>query len=258
MTTDSFVLYEKHGPVACITLNRPEKRNAINAAMAQTMRQLLDDLEQDEQVRAVIITGGADVFCAGMDLQAFRQGEGAAIFDGPGGFAGFVAASVSRPLIAAVEGFALAGGFELALACDMIVASRSAMFGLPEVTVGLFAAAGGAFRLPQRLPANKAVELMLTGNRLAAPQAEALGLVNALTDDGEALAVALHLAQKIAANAPLGVQASLKLAREARCGKESEFWRLSDELWAQVRASDDAKEGPAAFLEKRPPKWTGK
>lgn len=257
MTEKALVVCEKHGSVAVITLNRPEKRNAVNAAIAVGMRRLLQELAQDSETAVIILSGGKEFFCAGMDLQAFLQGQGKDIYGDDGHFAGFVSVTIPKPCIAAVEGFVLAGGFELALACDMVVAGESAVFGLPEVKVGLFAAAGGAFRLPLCIPPKKAVELLLTGERITAPKAAAYGLVNEVVPDGQALEAALKLAQKIAANAPLAVRASLEVARAAAAVQDEALWSLNDALWQQVERSRDAQEGPRAFLEKRPPNWRG-
>jgi len=258
MNEHQSVLCEKRDAVAVLTLHRPEKRNAVDPAMAAAMRQSIQDLARDDHIRAVVLYGGKDVFCAGMDLQAFVHGTGSEIFDGPGGFGGFVSAELPKPVIAAVEGFALAGGFELVLACDMVVAARGAVFGAPEVAVGLFAAAGGAFRLPASIPPKRAVEYLLTGARFTAAEAVDMGLVNRLAEDGEALEAALELADQVVANAPLGVAASLQLARMAVREREHELWKLSDELWQRVQRSEDAREGPAAFLEKRSPRWQGR
>lgn len=258
MNQNQLVSYEiQEDTIAVLTLQRPEKRNAVNAEMAGQMRSAVASLQDDPRVRVVILTGGDAVFCAGMDLDAFKQGQGEEIFGRKGRFAGFVAAELQTPCIAAVEGFALAGGFELALACDLIVAAENAVFGLPEVTVGLFASAGGAFRLPLLTAPKKAMEYLLTGERFSATQAEALGLVNQVVPAGQALEGALRLARKIAANAPLGVQANLRLARQAAAAQEEAFWAANDELWQQVSQSRDAREGPQAFLDKRAPKWEG-
>lgn len=191
-----------------------------------------------------------------MDLQALFDGEGDAILFGPGRFAGFVSASTSKPLIAAVEGPALAGGFELALACDMIVASGTASFGLPEPGVGIYAVGGGAFRLGRRIPPARAAALCLTGERLGAEEADRLGLLTSLAAPGTALAAALDLATRIARIAPRAVRATLELVRVSRALDEAAIWSFSDQLWFDVAASPDATEGPRAFRERRPAAWS--
>lgn len=251
------VQYERRGPVAILTLNRPEARNAINSAMTDALRDALNRFEKDSEIRVGILTGAGKTFCAGMDLKAFLGGEGDAILSGEGRFAGFVDAERSKPIIAAVEGPALAGGFELALACDFIVASETATFGLPEVGVGIFACAGGTFRLARRIPPAKALELCLTAARISAEEARDLGLLNYLAPPGVALAAAEDLARKIAANAPLAVAASLEIGRRAEAQSEAELWQLTDRLWQRVSHSEDAVEGPRSFAEKRKPAWKG-
>jgi len=247
----------RHDAVAVISLRRPSRRNAVNAAMAGQLRRALADIGADPAVRAAILTGDAACFCAGMDLAAFLDGQGQEINSGPGRFAGVAAHSLDIPLVAAVEGPVLAGGFELALACDMIVAGQDAFFGLPEVRVGLFPAAGGAFRLMRALPPNLAMEMLCAGRRLTADEGRRFGLVNRLVPAGAALAAALELAREIAAMAPLGVRAGLRLARAARDADADRLWAENDVLWAEIMASADAEEGPRAFLEKRPPVWKG-
>ena len=250
------VLYERRGATAVLTLNRPDARNAIDAAMAGALREAVQRFEADDTARAGILTGAGSTFCAGMDLKAFMGGEAEAILFGEGRFAGFVDADRSKPMIAAVEGPALAGGFELALACDFIVASETASFGLPEVGVGIFAVAGGAFRLGRRIPPAKALELCLTADRIPAREASELGLLNRLVPAGGALAAAEELAARITRNAPAAVAASLRVGRSAQAVAERELWALCDRLWDTVAATEDASEGPRAFAEKRPPRWT--
>jgi enoyl-CoA hydratase/carnithine racemase len=250
------VLYETRGPVAVLTLNRTATRNAVDAAMAEALGAAVARIEADAQARVAVLASAGDVFSAGMDLKAFLGGEGDKILFGPGRFAGFVDAERKKPIIAAVEGPALAGGFEIALACDMIVASKAAVFGLPEVSLGIFAVAGGAFRLSRRIPPAKALELCLTAERIGAAEAHELGLLNALVDPGQALKTAMDLAVRIAGNAPDAVAASLRLARASQAPLERELWALSEELWASVSATLDAEEGPRAFVEKREPIWT--
>lgn len=254
MTTP--VLYETRGAVAVLTLNRPEQRNSVDAALAGALRNAMDRFAADPAIRVGVVTGAGPVFCAGMDLKAFLNGEGDDILFGANRFAGFVDAPRTKPLIAAVNGPALAGGFEIALACDLIVAAETASFGLPEVGVGIFACAGGPFRLARRIPPAKALEVALTGDRLSAQEAAELGLVNRLVPAGEALDAALVLADRIARNAPLGVAATLAVGRAAAALGEAEFWALSDRLWPDVAASQDAVEGPRAFAEKRRPIWS--
>ncbi|MBA3324002.1 MAG: crotonase/enoyl-CoA hydratase family protein [Rhodobacteraceae bacterium] len=251
------VLSETRGSVAILTLNRPAQRNSVNAEMAGALRVALARLEADAAVRVGILTGAGEVFCAGMDLKAFLDGDGDAILFGEYNFAGFVDAPRTKPMIAAVNGPALAGGFELALACDLIVASETASFGLPEPGVGIFACGGGPFRLARKIPPSKALELALTADRLSAVDAHAMGLVNRLASARELLDTAVDLAARIVRNAPLGVAASLALGRAASAVAERELWALNDILWAKVAASRDAKEGPRAFTEKRHPRWTG-
>ncbi len=252
------VLYENRDQAAILTLNRPKQRNAINAAMADALRDALNRFEADETARVGILAGAGDVFCAGMDLKAFIDGEGDAVLFGENRFAGFVDATRTKPMIAAVEGPALAGGFELALACDLMVASENALFGLPEVGVGIFACAGGPFRLARRIPPAKAMELALTGHRLSGEDARDIGLVNRLTPPGGALDAAIDVARDIARNAPLGIAATLALIRAALVREEPDLWELSDRLWQDVAASEDATEGPRAFAEKRRPNWQGR
>lgn len=251
------VTYIRRGSVAILTLNRPDARNAIDARMTGALRAALARFEADDGARVGILASSGPSFCAGMDLKAFLGGEAETILNGEGRFAGFVDADRAKPMIAAVEGPALAGGFELALACDFIVASDTAFFGLPEVGVGIFACAGGTFRLARRIPPAKALELCLTAARLSAAEAQALGLLNALVPAGEALVAAENLALRIAANAPLAVAASLKIGRRAQAVDEQALWALTDRLWQDVVRSQDAVEGPRSFAEKRKPVWKG-
>ena len=251
--------YELRGRTAVITLNRPARRNAVNESLARSMREALDRIERDDTVLAVVLTGSGDkAFCAGMDLDSFLSGKAGEVVGGPGGFAGFVRHALSRPVIAAVNGAALGGGMELALACDMIVASEEAVFGLPEVAVGLYPAAGGAFRLPRAIPGVRAVEMMLTGVPMTAREALELGMLNRVVPRDALMDTALELARRIQANAPLAVRAALELARRARRTEEESLWAANRELWDMVRESRDAEEGPRAFLEKRKPEWNGR
>ncbi len=252
------VLYEVREHTALITLNRPAQRNAVNGTLASALASAIGRLEQDDQVRVGVLTGAGDVaFSAGADLKAVAAGEADTLHVEPGGFAGFVRYPRAKPVIAAVNGFALAGGCEIALACDTVVASTDASFGLPEVTRGLVAAAGGAFRLLQAVPPARAVELMLTGTRMDAEEAYRLGLVAALTAPKDLLPRALGIAARIAANAPLAVRETLSIARAALAVHDERWWALSDEAARRMHASSDALEGARAFAEKRQPHWTG-
>lgn len=253
----SSVEFETHGPVALIRLNRPELRNAVNLAMTAEVRAALRRLEGNDTLRAAVLTGAGKFFCAGMDLGAFAQGEKPAVTD-PDRFAGFVGARRSKPIIAAVNGGAVAGGFEIALACDIIVAEEGAFFALPEVKRGIVAAGGGAIRLPSRLPPAIASEVLLTGDTLSAERAFGLGLVNAIVPGDRLIEQAMALAARIAANAPLAVRRTMDIISMASAGSEPELWVESDRAWADVEHSEDALEGARAFKEKRAPVWTGR
>jgi enoyl-CoA hydratase len=245
------VLTEQRDKVLLITLNRPEARNAINGALARGLLDAAIALDEDPELRAGVLTGAGQAFSAGMDLKAFVRGEDLSPF------ITFVQRGSKKPLIAAVEGFALAGGLEVALTCDLIVAAEGARFGIPEVTVGLFAAAGGLYRLPARVGYSKAMELALTGAPVQAAEAAALGLVSRLTEPGQAVGTALQLAELVAKNAPLAVAASKKLVRASQGMAEDAFWELQQQHSAAVFGSADAMEGARAFAEKRPPQWSG-
>jgi len=259
MTTQSdTILFVTDGPVAIITLNRPKQRNAVNADLAGALRSAVQKFETDPTLRVAILTGSGANFCAGMDLAAFLEGDGDAILFGEGRFAGFVDAKRTKPIIAAVEGAALAGGMELALACDMIVAGENASFGLPEVGVGIFPVAGGAFRLARKIPPAKALQLCLTAERLSAKEGHAFGLVNALAKDGDVLIAAKSLAKAITRNAPLAVAAVFAISRKVASENEAEMWEMCENLWSSVDSSTDAIEGPTAFKEKRSPIWSNK
>ncbi|MEE4496237.1 crotonase/enoyl-CoA hydratase family protein [Streptomyces sp. BE230] len=239
-----------------ITINRPEARNAINLAVSEGIAAALDELDRRDDQVVGVITGAGGTFCSGMDLKAFLAGERPSI---PGrGLAGITEAPPRKPMIAAVEGYALAGGCEIMLACDMVVAAEDAKFGIPEVKRGLVAAAGGLLRLPQRMPYAVAVEIALTGDFLDASRAHTYGLVNKVTASGGALSGALELASKIAANGPLAVRASKQIVAQAPGWSADEAWVRMREITAPVFASEDAKEGPRAFAEKRAPRWTGR
>lgn len=247
------VLMEAGDGVMVITINRPAARNAVTAAVAEGVAAALDELDHRPDLQVGIITGAGGTFCAGMDLKAFLRGERPTL---PGrGFAGITASPPAKPFIAAVEGYALAGGCEIVLACDMVVAARGAQFGIPEVKRGLAAAAGGLLRLPERIPRNVAMELALTGDFLTAERAHALGLVNRLTDDGMALNGARELARVIAANGPLAVRATKRVIVESPSWPHGERGKRQQEILDPVFASEDAREGARAFAEKRPPQW---
>ncbi|SFW76071.1 crotonase/enoyl-CoA hydratase family protein [Amycolatopsis australiensis] len=240
---------ERIGSTLLITIDRPRARNAVNAAVAAGLAAALDELETDPALRAGVLTGADNTFSAGMDLKAALEGESPEI---PGrGFGGLTEAQLAKPLIAAVEGFAMGGGFELALGCDLIVAGETARFGLPEVKRGLIAAGGGVVRLPKRIPHHLAMEILLTGEPVTGRRAGELGLVNRVTPDGDAAAVALQLAEKLAENAPLALAAVKKVVRAAdpAAAQREEIKKLMQ--------SKDVREGMTAFAERRAPRWTG-
>jgi enoyl-CoA hydratase/carnithine racemase len=259
---EDVVRYERLGEhVAVVTLNRPQARNAINGDVARAIDALRIRIEADPEIRvAILASTGTDVFCAGADLKEVSSSRaGASGLSTPGGgFAGFVKAERKKPWIAAVRGKALGGGFELALACDMVVAGQNATFGLPEVKIGVLAAAGGAFRVAQILPRAIANELLSTGRSVDAAFALSHGLINRVVADDAVLDEAVRLAEDIVKNAPISVRASLDIVRAATELGESELWKMTD-AWAQrIIRTDDAKEGPRAFLEKRAPRWAGR
>jgi len=243
--------------IQIITINRPDARNAINLEAAQAMAAALDELDARDDVRIGVLTGSNNTFSSGMDLKAFAaSGERPLI---PcRGFAGLNEAPPRKPLIAAVEGYALAGGFEMALACDLIVAARNASFGLPEVKRGLVAGSGGMLRLPRRLPYHVAMEIILTGDMFAAERAHAHGLVNRLTEPGQALDGALDLARAIVRNGPLAVQTAKRIVAEATDWEQAGMFDRQRPLIAHIFTSADAKEGATAFAQKREPVWQGK
>jgi enoyl-CoA hydratase len=249
------VLCEVDGPVAVVTINRPQARNAVNGAVAAGMAALLDDLDARPGVQVIVLTGAGGTFCAGMDLKGFLTGENP--MAGGRGFGGIVERPPAKPVIAAVEGYALAGGFEIALSCDLIVASEAASFGLPEVTRGLVAAAGGLLRLPRRIPYHLAMEVALTGDRIPAPQLHRAGLINRLVPAGQALAAAIELARRLGQNAPLALAATKRVIVESADWPAAEEFARQGEITALVFGSADAREGAAAFAEKRPPVWRG-
>ncbi|HKG39550.1 MAG TPA: crotonase/enoyl-CoA hydratase family protein [Conexibacter sp.] len=254
--SESAVLTELRDGVLLVTLNRPEQRNAVNGEVAEGVAAALDRLDLDPELRVGVLTGAGKGFCAGMDLKAFVAGERVAV-DGRG-FAGIVQRASEKPLIAAVEGFAVAGGFEIALACDLIVAARGARLGIPEVKRGLVAAGGALLRLPQRMPYHLAMELALTGEFIDAERAAALGLVNRVVDPGSAVSAAMELARSIAANGPLAVAASKRILVEGPEWPSRDRWSRQAEITDPVRASADAREGSVAFAEKRAPRWVGR
>jgi enoyl-CoA hydratase len=245
----SEVRTERIGSTLLITIDRPQARNAVNAAVATQLAAALDELEADHALRVGVLTGAENTFSAGMDLEAALEGESPSI---PGrGFGGLTEAELSKPLIAAVEGFAMGGGFELALGCDLIVAAANAKFGLPEVKRGLIAAGGGVLRLPKRIPHHLAMEFLLTGEPVTGRRAGELGLANRVTPDGDAAAVALQLAEKLAENAPLALAAVKKVVRAADPAA------VQREETKKLMQSADVREGMTAFAERRAPKWTG-
>lgn len=250
------VLTEREGAVLRVTLNRPERRNAIDRATSQAVAAAMEAFDADDSLSVAILTGAGNNFCAGMDLKAFLDGERVEL-EGRG-LAGLIQTPPRKPLIAAVEGYALAGGFEIALACDLIVASETASFGLPEVRRGLIAGSGGLVRLPERMPRQVAMECALTGRMIEAAEAERWGVINRLCPTGQALATAGDLAAQIAENAPLALAASKRVVAESGRWPEAELWLRQNEILETVINSQDAREGAAAFAEKRPPRWRGR
>lgn len=252
----SAVLTEFADGVAVITINRPEARNAVNGEVAEGIAAAVDELDARDDLTVGILTGAGGTFCSGMDLKVFTRGERPNI-EGKG-FGGLTEAPPSKPLIAAVEGWALAGGCELALSADLIVASREAKFGIPEVKRGLAAAAGGLLRLPKILPYQLAMEMALTGDPITAERASEFGLVNRLTEPGAALAGARELAATIAANGPLAVRATKQVIAMSIKYTDTDLIKGQWEHLGAVFASQDAQEGATAFAEKRSPRWTGR
>ncbi|MGC3985282.1 MAG: crotonase/enoyl-CoA hydratase family protein [Pseudorhodoferax sp.] len=247
---------EVHGNVLVMTMHRPEARNAMDRATSEALAAALDELDARDDLRLGVVTGSGGTFCSGMDLKGFLRGERPMV-EGRG-FAGLTERPPRKVLIAAVEGYALAGGFEMVLACDLVVASRAARFGLPEAKRGLVASAGGLMRLPRRIPYHVAMEFALTGDMLDAERAYALGLVNRLAEPGQALAGALQLAESVAANGPLAVATSKRIVSESADWSQAEMFERQRPIAAPVFTSSDAREGSAAFAEKRKPNWTGR
>ena len=245
------VLTERRDRVLVITLNRPDQMNSINTALARGLVAAIEELDGDPGLSLGVLTGAGRGFSAGMDLKAFAK-EGT-----PQGFQTYIEKGSQKPMIAAIEGFCLAGGLEMALVCDLLVAADNVRFGIPEVGVGLFAAGGALLRLPRRIPYGVAMELALTGDPISAARALELGLVSRLTEKGGALAGALELAERIAKNAPLSLKASKAVLRDMAGLTDEEFWAMQTSHIRSVFTSDDAKEGPMAFAEKRSPVWSG-
>lgn len=250
------VLVDRDGAVLTITIRRPSARNAMTREASELIAAALDELDADPTLAVGILTGADGTFCSGMDLKRFAAGELPSI---PGrGFGGLTERQPEKPLIAAVEGFAVAGGFELVLACDLAIAGRSAVFGLPEVRRGLVARAGGLWRLARRAPHAVAMEISLTGEQFGAQKALSWGLINTIVDDGAALGAAHELAERIALNAPLAVAASKRVIDESADWSHDEAFTLQAEITDPVFASADAQEGARAFAERRTPRWSGK
>ena len=252
----SEVLVEYEAGLVIITINRPEAKNAVNRAVSYGVCAAVDELDRRDDLRVGILTGAGGTFCSGMDLKAFLRGEVTRV-EGRG-ILGIAMTPPKKPLIAAVEGYALAGGFEAMLACDLTVAARDAKFGIPEVKRGLAAAAGGLLRLPRVIPQRIAMELALTGDMISAERAAQFGLINILTEPGQALAEAKKLAARIIANAPLSVAASKRVISEQRDWPIAEMFARQQEITAPILASEDAREGAAAFAQKRKPDWKGR
>ncbi|OYX61402.1 MAG: enoyl-CoA hydratase [Novosphingobium sp. 32-60-15] len=253
--SEAEVLTEVDGNVLIVTINRPAAKNAVNRAVAEGIAAAMERLDAEDALRCAVLTGAGGTFCAGMDLKAFLRGEMPSV---PGrGFGGLAQQSPRKPVVAAVDGYALAGGMELALACDLIVASASSMFGIPEAKRGLAAAAGGLMRLPRQIPPRIAMELALTGDFITAQRAYEIGFINQITE-GPSIDGAKALAAKIAENGPLALMASKAIIRDSHEWTEAEMWEKQTAYTMPVLTSQDAREGAAAFAQKRKPNWQGK
>jgi enoyl-CoA hydratase len=244
--------------MAIITIRRPEARNAVNGEVASGIEAAIDKLENDSELWAGVLAAEGPVFSAGADLKAIAAGQANSLRTARGGFGGITQRERTKPIVAAVGGPALAGGCEIALACDLIVASRQAVFGLPEVKRSLVAAAGGLIRLPRTVGPKVAMEVILTGDPMSAERAYALGLVNQLVEPGEVLDAAKAMARRITANAPMAVWLSRRIALAAVSNDDDSLWKMTFDLFSQVGQTEDFAEGPRAFIEKRPPVWKGR
>ncbi len=256
---DTEILRERRGKIEILTINRPDARNAIDAAVSNQLGAALEELAADDSIGAVLLTGAGDkAFSAGMDLKAFASGQMEAILGAPGGFGGITRRHFPKPIVAAVNGAALAGGLEIVLSCDLVVAAEHATFGIPEVKRGLIAAAGGLFRLGKRLPLAVALELALTGDAISAQRALQVGLVNRVVAAEQLLDEALALAERIVENAPLAVRMSKDVLLRSLDLAEEDAWQVTDQAAAVVFTSEDAAEGALAFAQKRSPVWKGR
>jgi enoyl-CoA hydratase len=256
--SDSVVRFDVIDHIAIVTIDRPEARNAINESVAKGIEESIDRIEDDPKLWVGIITGTPPMFCAGADLKEVQAGRRDSLRTKRGGFGGLVRRERDKPLIAAVEGSALGGGMELCLACDLVVASQGARFGLPEVRRSLVAAAGGLFRLPHVLPFNLAMEMALTGEPIDAERAFQFGFVSRITEPGAAVEGAMQLAQAIAQNAPVAVRASRRVMHQSVIGDDTSGWHSTAAAMTEAMSSEDATEGITAFVEKRPPQWSGR
>ncbi|MBL4865775.1 MAG: crotonase/enoyl-CoA hydratase family protein [Pseudomonadales bacterium] len=253
--TDEILVSRENG-IMIVTINRPKAKNAVNKAVSEGIAAAMEELDDSSELQVAIITGADGTFCSGMDLKGFLKGESPIA---PGrGFAGLTQRGPKKPLIAAVEGYALAGGLELLMACDLIVAAEDAQFGIPEVKRGLAAGAGGLIKLPRQMPHRLAMELALTGDSFTAQRAYETGIINRVVKKGEALQGAITLAKTIAANGPLAVIASKQIVNESQDWSAEEMWSKQAKLMMPVFVSEDSREGPLAFAEKRAPVWKGK